>query len=72
MLEEKVRSLWPGDSEAEGGDRSADDPGTTGSGPASKLFSCPRCDVVYIALEKEACSSCRGELREVRKTFAHS
>lgn len=69
MLEEKVRSLWPG-GDAEGSERPADDAqGSAASSPTSKLFSCSQCDVVYIALEKEVCSSCRGELREVPTTF---
>lgn len=70
MLAEKVRSLWSGVGTDEGSDRPADGtPGAASSSPASKLFSCAECDVVYIALEKETCSSCRGDLREVPKTF---
>ena len=72
MLEQKVRALWPGGGDPEGSDRPADDAsGSSTSGPSSKLLSCSQCDVVYIALEKDVCSSCRGELREVPKTFTH-
>ena len=72
MLARKVRSLWSRTGDEEGSERPHDDArGTAGSGSASKLFSCSECDVVYIALEKEVCSSCRGELREVPKTFTH-
>lgn len=72
MLEEKVRSLWPGRGDAAGGEPPAEEPpGSPSAGPSSKLFSCSQCDVVYIALEKDVCSSCRGELREVPKTFSH-
>ena len=72
MLEQKVRSLWPGGGDAEGSDRRTDDaPASAASSPNSKLFSCSQCDVVYIALDKEVCSSCRGEVREVSKTFSH-
>ena len=72
MLEQKVRSLWPGGGDAEGSDRPVGDvPGSSSSGPSSKLFSCSQCDAVYIALEKDVCSSCRGELCEVPKTFTH-
>ncbi|QLD91119.1 hypothetical protein HWV07_19540 [Natronomonas salina] len=71
MLKEKVQSLWSR-SRTNGGDA----PSTGGSEPAastpdSKLFSCPQCDVVYLALEKDVCSSCRGEVREVSTTFSH-
>lgn len=70
MLAEKVRSLWSGTGDEEGSQRPADAaPGTASSSPASKLFSCSECDVVYIAREKEVCSSCRSELHEVPKTF---
>lgn len=70
MLKEKVRSIW---NLTEGGDRSAADTSETrASTPDSKLFSCPQCDVVYLALEKDVCSSCRSEVREVSTTFSHT
>lgn len=72
MLAQKVRSLWSDTGEEEGSRRpGGDTPGSAASSSASKLFSCSECDVVYIALEKEVCSSCRGEVREVPKTFTH-
>lgn len=71
MLKEKVRSFWSRN-RTEGGDAStADDSERMASTPDSKLFSCPQCDVVYLALEKDVCSSCRSEVREVSTTFSH-
>lgn len=72
MIVENVRSLWTGIA------AKADDvrpteaaSGTSSSSPDSKLFTCPRCDVVYLALEKDVCSSCRGEVQEVSTSLSH-
>ena len=71
MLKEKVQSFWS-KNRTEGGDASAaSDSEPASSTPDSKLFSCPQCDVVYLALEKDVCSSCRSEVREVSTTFSH-
>jgi len=75
MFVEKVRTLWA-DVRGETGDDGAigaEDPGRDAaaaepageSTPDSRLFSCPECDAVYLALEKERCSNCRAEVTEV-------
>jgi hypothetical protein len=81
MLVEKVRTLWT-DMRGEMGDDDgaigAEDPGQDAAAaepagesmPDSRLFSCPECDAVYLALEKERCSSCRAEVTEVRGSLA--
>lgn len=70
MLVEKVRSVWSRDREA-GGEHASEDAGEQGtSTPDSKLFSCPACDIVYLALEKEVCSSCSGEVQEVSPSLS--
>lgn len=72
MFLKKARRVWSGVRSGDDGDADAgsgagaaevDDAGR--STPESKLFRCPECDVVYLALEKENCSSCRNEVREV-------
>lgn len=72
MFVEKVRSLW-GDArrrdEVESAPAEEPDGGRTE--PVSSLFSCPECDVVYIALDKQQCSNCRSEVREVRSTLSN-
>lgn len=72
MFEEKVRVLWDnvrGDVDGETQPSGASEP--SGSGPRSKLFRCPECEVVYLALEKDVCSSCRGEVTEVSQTLTN-
>jgi hypothetical protein len=72
MLEDTVRALWADVRGVSGGKaRSSGAAGEAGSGarPNSKLFRCPDCEVVYLALEKESCSSCRGEVTEVSPTL---
>jgi len=34
------------------------------------LFRCPACDDVYVAVEKDTCSKCGGDVEEVRSTLA--
>lgn len=70
MLGEKVRSLW---ADA----KNMTDSGTTVEGeassapePNSTLFQCSECDVVYVAIEKDRCSSCRNEVTEVSQTIS--
>ena len=77
MFLEKARALWTAASGETGGDAGPGITGDVGAGgegegateaeatPDSKLFRCPECDVVYLALEKETCSSCRAEVTEV-------
>ena len=69
MLGEKVRDIWADV-------QSMTDAGTEGAAeespaaaPDSSLFQCSECDVVYIALEKDRCSSCRNEVTEVSPTL---
>lgn len=69
MIVEKVRSVWTRAGEA-GGEHTAEDADERHSRPESKLFSCPTCDVVYLALEKDVCSSCSGEVREVSPSLS--
>lgn len=70
MLVEKVRSVWERGQES-GSETTSDESEERGaSTPDSKLFSCPECDVVYIALEKDVCSSCSGDVREVSPSLS--
>lgn len=70
MFVEKMRSLWSSERADGGGEQARDDGAEpSASTPDSKLFNCPQCDVVYLASEKDVCSSCRGEVREVPMTF---
>lgn len=72
MIVEKVRSVWTRGREAGSEHASEDADEHRSSTPDSKLFRCPTCDVVYLALEKEVCSSCRGEVREVSPSLSGS
>lgn len=78
MFLEKARGLWAtvrgstGDDagtgfarDATAGERAEGSSAERDSTPESKLFRCPECDVVYLALEKETCSGCRNEVTEV-------
>lgn len=71
MVVDKVRSIW-GDVRSDVGDDSArsEDDEDERTRPESKLFSCPECDVVYLALEKERCSNCRSEVSEESPTLS--
>jgi hypothetical protein len=69
MIVERLRALWPSadavpvqDADAVAGD---DGTGRPSGAAGSKLFSCPECDVVYVAVEKDVCSNCRSDVREV-------
>jgi hypothetical protein len=69
MLVEKVRAIWGNvQSGRENALHAGDDAGGEAE-PRSSLFQCSECDVVYIALEKDKCSSCREELIEVSPTL---
>lgn len=70
MIVEKMRSVWTRDGETGGEHASEDADERRSSTPDSKLFSCPTCDVVYLALEKDVCSSCSGEVREVSPSLS--
>ena len=72
MIGETVRSLLTGTGITNPFE-SSDDGGSARrrSVPQSSLFSCPECDVVYIAIDKETCSSCRGDVREVSPTLTN-
>jgi hypothetical protein len=72
MLGEKARDIWADvqtmtDSGVPGADGA-----TAGRDPDSSLFQCSECDVVYIALEKDRCSSCRKEVTEVSPTLSRA
>ena len=75
MLGETVRRLWAdATSTNDHTDMEAKTDGGTATeagDPDSSLFQCAECDVVYIALEKERCSSCRTEVDEVSPTLRH-
>lgn len=72
MLVEKLRSLWAdARSDPDPDTRSSDPSGDSDPEPKSKLFRCPECDVVYLALEKDRCSSCRSEVTEVSPTLTN-
>lgn len=72
MFEEKVRLLWDDVRGAVGGKTRPSGPsGNSASGSRSKLFRCPECEVVYLALEKDVCSSCRSEVTEVSPTLTN-
>lgn len=71
MIAEKVRSLWADrTTETRRGKLGEDDAETGDSEASAKLFSCPDCDVVYIADEKETCSACRQSVTEVSPTLS--
>lgn len=70
MFGDTVRAFW----EDVRGDASGQPPSSGASGdsrsrPHSKLFRCPECEDVYLALEKEVCSSCCCEVTEVSPTL---
>ena len=70
MIVEKVRSVWAQGRES-GSEHAAEDADEQRSStPDSKLFSCPTCDVVYLALEKDVCSSCSSEVQEVSPSLS--
>ena len=72
MLGEKVRSVWADvQSMTETSSPLADEE-TEATEPNSSLFQCSECDVVYIALEKDRCSSCREEVTEVSPTLSRA
>ena len=72
MIGETVRTLLTGTGLTNPFESSDDDESARSrSGPQSSLFSCPECDVVYIAIDKETCSSCRGDVREVSPTLTN-
>jgi len=33
--------------------------------PESNLYECPSCDAVYVAIDKETCSSCRTSVERI-------
>jgi len=33
--------------------------------PESNLYECPSCDAVYVAIDKETCSSCRTPVERI-------
>ena len=71
MLGEKVRGIWADvTSMTDSGARGAED--ASGAEPDSSLFQCSHCDEVYIALEKDRCSSCRTEVTEVSPTLSRA
>ncbi|MFU1781671.1 hypothetical protein ACM16X_09845 [Haloarcula japonica] len=46
--------------------------GSTGSNgadtaeePESNLYECPSCDAVFVAIDKETCSSCRTSVKKI-------
>jgi len=36
----------------------------------TKLFECPSCETVYVAVEKSACSNCDAPVEEVSATLS--
>ena len=74
MFEEKVRALWDdvrGDAGGKTRPGGASEDAGPGARPSSKLFRCPDCEVVYLAVEKDVCSSCRAEVTEVSPTLTN-
>ena len=68
---EKVRAIWGNVQSGRETDLlEGDDAGE--AEPRSSLFQCSECDVVYIALEKDKCSSCREEVTEVSPTLTRT
>lgn len=61
----RLRSVWTTDADDEASPTAREDRPSTG------LYECPACDVVYIAAEKDSCSSCRTDVREVPSTLRH-
>lgn len=72
MLGEKVRSVWADVQNMTGTSSLLEDEDTEVAEPNSSLFQCSECDVVYIALEKDRCSSCREEVTEVSPTLSRA
>ena len=70
MLVEKVRTIWGNVQRGEQSDLLAGADAGADAEPRSSLFQCSECDVVYIALEKDKCSSCRTEVTEVSPTLS--
>lgn len=69
MLVEKVRTIWGDVQSSKQSDLLSGDDARADAEPRSSLFQCSECDVVYIALEKDKCSSCRREVTEVSPTL---
>ncbi|MGB9953429.1 MULTISPECIES: hypothetical protein [unclassified Haloarcula] len=45
---------------------SAGDDGADSTGePESNLYECPSCDSVFVAIDKETCSSCRTPVERI-------
>ncbi|RQG93896.1 hypothetical protein [Natrarchaeobius chitinivorans] len=59
----ETESLKASDRRSNGSSSTDDDTGN--------LFHCETCGVVYIATEKEVCSTCDDDLEQVRSTFVH-
>ena len=72
MLGEKVRDVWADVQDMTGRSSLLEDDEVEGTEPNSSLFQCSECDVVYIALEKDRCSSCREEVTEVSPTLSRA
>lgn len=72
MLGEKVRSVWADVQSMTETSSPLADEGRDATEPNSSLFQCSECDVVYIALEKDRCSSCREEVTEVSPTLSRA
>jgi hypothetical protein len=72
MLGEKVRDLWAGAKRVTDAGSTPPDDASTDEGPRSSLFQCSECDVVYVAIEKDRCSSCRNEVTEVSQTLSRA
>lgn len=71
MIVEKLLTLLSTVADGKDGAATDDAAGTRGDSPRSRLFSCPECDVVYVASEMDACSNCRADVREVSSSLSH-
>ncbi|NLV12480.1 hypothetical protein [Haloarcula argentinensis] len=46
-------------------DSAGNDGADTADEPASNLYECPSCDSVFVAIDKETCSSCRTPVEKI-------
>lgn len=44
---------------------SSDDGADAADEPESNLYECPSCDSVFVAIDKETCSSCRTPVERI-------
>ncbi|WP_123538264.1 hypothetical protein [Halosimplex salinum] len=56
-----------GDGDGDGG-RGRDGTAGPSSGTRSSLFRCPGCETVYVAVDKDTCSTCESAVEPVPST----